>query len=74
MRIIKEGAVPPKTESLYRATCSRCGTEFEFTKSDTEISPDPLAGDVAVTCPLPACGHSSMLFLGFFYHGARVMA
>ena len=67
MRIITAGTVPAKTGPLrYQATCSKCLTTFEFTEQDTELTPDPLVGDVAVTCPLPGCGNRAPLFLGRF--------
>lgn len=58
MRIIKQGRLP-QDPILYRGQCASCGTEFEFTWSESKpnpgISKDP--NTRAVTCPYSGCGY-----------------
>lgn len=53
-KIIKDGIKPKRTKIIYKATCDKCGCEFEFEYVDffcIERRPD---GNATVNCP--CCG------------------
>ena len=51
MRIIKQGTIPEAI--LYVATCSNCGTVFEFTKGEAKFNSCQRDGDwLTIDCPL----------------------
>lgn len=53
MKIIKQGKLKGPVEELYRATCPKCDTEFEYT--DNDISFGPTLGTNVIICPLSEC-------------------
>jgi RNase P subunit RPR2 len=51
MKIIKEGLIPE--EVVYRTTCTKCDTEFEFSEKEAKVTSDQRDGDyVSIPCPL----------------------
>lgn len=54
MKIIKRGT--PPEDVVYGAACIRCGTEFEFTRAEAEVSHDQqdLSSYISIACPV--CG------------------
>lgn len=55
MKIIKQGIVPE--EVVYRTTCSKCDTEFEFAQREAKLTSDQRDGDF-VSIPCPTCGQT----------------
>ncbi|WP_226426548.1 CpXC domain-containing protein [Xanthomonas sp. MWU16-30325] len=54
MRIIKQGRDP--AAELHEATCSNCGTVFEFNSGEARLQSDHRNGEYfEIACPL--CGH-----------------
>lgn len=54
MRIIKEGSLPEEKEK--RATCSHCGTIFEFKLKEAVRKDDQREGSwYEIKCPFPGC-------------------
>ena len=50
MKIITEGVLPESF--VYRTTCRRCRTEFEFTRAEAQFHDDQRDGAfVSIDCP-----------------------
>jgi len=60
MKILKEGQLPEA--QVYKATCRKCGTEYEFTRGEARYSSDQRDGDALITkCPLLGCGQDNWI-------------
>ena len=53
INILKPGVTSPIIKTIYKASCSKCGCEFEFDIEDThDFAP---SGNMSIKCP--QCGH-----------------
>lgn len=55
IKIIKTGK---KIRTFYKATCRRCGCEFEFDKEDIQREYEGPIQDSYILCPNSSCGYS----------------
>ena len=54
MKIITPGNLPDS--KIYRATCRKCGTVFEFERAEASVTYDKRDGVyLTVMCPLQGC-------------------
>ena len=56
MKILKKGKKIPTIFKIYKATCDKCGCEFEFDQNEIERGCDIHSSNY-VMCPNSSCGH-----------------
>ena len=64
IKILKEGKMPKPTKKIYKATCSKCGCEFEFETEDIKRQERRPDGNMTVGCP---CCHTDITQFLFKY-------
>ena len=60
IKILKNGIIPKKTKTIYKATCAHCKCEFEFESEDCDYIEKTIDGALQIECP--TC-HLKMVYL-----------